>query len=278
MKLVIAGKNNIAVESLEYVVNKKIIHKEDIIVIPVESDKGEDSWQKSLLYFARKNEIKVMVYSDFISSKYLELKGLIFISLEFDKIIPVRRFKSKNLFNIHFSKLPKYKGNYTSVWPILNGEPESGVTLHIMDEGIDTGNIIDQIVFEINVNDTAKNLYFKYLKYGTILFKQNIKSLMDGNFKSSPQNYLESTYYSRKSIDFKDLKINFDKTSFEIHNQIRAFIFPEYQLPKISDKEIIFSELTGKKFKKAKYLEEQKDYFLITGIDRYIIKAYKKED
>ena len=53
---------------------------------------------------------------------------------------------------------------YTSCLPILNGETITGVTLHKIDSGIDTGYIIKQKVFKININDTARDLYLKYLK------------------------------------------------------------------------------------------------------------------
>lgn len=69
---------------------------------------------------------------------------LIFISLEFDKIVNPDLFKDARLYNIHFSLLPSYKGMYTSAIPILNGEEMVGVTFHEIDKGIDTGNIIAQ--------------------------------------------------------------------------------------------------------------------------------------
>ena len=74
---------------------------------------------------------------------------IFFISLEFDKIINTSLFKTTNLFNIHFSLLPRYKGMYTSILPILNGDKISGVTLHKIDRGIDTGDIIDKCSFRL---------------------------------------------------------------------------------------------------------------------------------
>jgi methionyl-tRNA formyltransferase len=67
---------------------------------------------------------------------------------------------------------------YTSAWPILNGEDETGVTLHEIDEGIDTGNIIDQISFPITEDDTARDLYFKYLKYGSMLIRIDVEMII----------------------------------------------------------------------------------------------------
>ena len=68
---------------------------------------------------------------------------------------------------------------YTSAMPIINGEQESGVTLHKSDNGIDTGDIIDQLCFKITANYTARDLYYKYLDYGFDLFKNNIEALLN---------------------------------------------------------------------------------------------------
>ena len=76
------------------------------------------------------------------------IPNLIFISIHYDKIIKIENFKTKNLYNFHFSLLPKYKGMHTGAHPIINGENYSGVTLHKIDNGIDTGDVIDQIKFK----------------------------------------------------------------------------------------------------------------------------------
>ena len=69
--------------------------------------------------------------------------------IEFDQIIKPTEFRSNRLFNIHFSYLPEFKGMYTSAIPILQGSTHTGVTLHGIDQGIDTGPIIAQEKFEI---------------------------------------------------------------------------------------------------------------------------------
>jgi len=274
LKLCIAGKNNIAVEAVDYVLKKGLCDKSCLFLVPVQSDEGIDGWQRSLRKYGKENNIMIVQYEDLIS-KLAKEKDLILISLEFDKILPVKRFASRNLYNIHFSALPKYKGNYTSVWPILNGEKESGVTLHFIDEGVDIGDIIDQIKFSILLEDTARTLYEKYLYYGIELFKQNIEKILLGNITCIPQSAEGSTYYSRSSLDFKKFCLNINKTSFEIQNQIRAFIFPEYQLPVIKGEKIIKSELLPFKHKRAKIVEEDENFFIISGIDRYVVKATK---
>lgn len=263
MNICIAGKNNIAVKSLEYLILSKIININDIFVCPIENDLGMDTWQLSLRKFAEVNNLKIIKLNELY-----DIENLVFISLEYDKIIKPSLFKTKKLFNIHFSHLPKYKGMFTSIWPILNGELRSGVTLHKIDSGIDTGDIIAQYKFDIDINDTARDLYFKYLDYGLQLFKDFIKNIVNNNYSYIKQPYLNSSYYSKNSIDFNNIKIDLIKTSFEIHNQIRAFIFPEYQLPMLNGHYLTKSELINEKID-AKYYEKRGNKIILSGVDSY---------
>ncbi|MCV3479597.1 formyltransferase family protein [Campylobacter sp. CNRCH_2015_1657] len=267
IKLCIAGKNDIAVNSLEYIL-KNHFKPNQVAIIPNKNDFGVNSWQKSLLNYALNNNVKIITLEEAYN-----LEQIIFFSLEFDRIVKVEKFKSDKLFNIHFSALPKYKGVFTSITPILNNETESGVTLHCIDNGIDTGDIIDQYLFPININDTARDLYFNYLNYGEYLFKKNIQKIINNTYENFKQNSIGSSYFSRQDINTNH-KINFKKTSFEIHNQIRAFIFKEYQLPIISKTKIIKSTLTNE-FIGYNIFEEFKEYFIISGIDGFKIIVQK---
>ncbi len=265
MKICIAGKNAIAVNALKFLLGECDFTCEDILVCPNKTDNGEDNWQPSLKKFAKASKVKVVALEDLY-----EIDDLYFFSLEFDRIIKPDRFKSPRLFNIHFSLLPKYKGMYTSVFPLLNGDEKSGVTLHLIDSGIDTGDLIAQEEFEVSINDTCRDLYFKYLKYGEALFKQNFRKLLNGDYSTAPQPALGASYFSRHSIDFRNIVIDFKKTSFEIHNQVRAFIFPEYQLPIVKGYPIIKSTLTAEKVAFNRFSDER-DHLIISGIDGYQI-------
>lgn len=271
MKLCIAGKNNIAVDSVKYLLNNNLISKNKLLILPNNGDNGVDDWQNSLKKISKKQNLGITQLEEIYN-----YEDLIFISLEYNKIIKPSNFKSKKLFNIHFSSLPKYKGMYTSIWPILNGENTSGVTLHKIDNGIDTGDIIDQKIFKISINWTARDLYFNYLINGYELFKKNIVNLINNNFTCYKQSNILSSYYSKRSLNFTNINIDLNKTAFEIHNQLRAFIFYEYQLPIIEKSKIIKSVLTNKKINRINKVEEYENYYEILGVDKYIVKAYKK--
>ena len=266
----IAGKNEIAVKGLQYLIDH-YRNDFDLCVITNKTDDGQTSWQPSLKRQARMAGIKEVLLEDIY-----KVEELIFLSLEFDRIIKPDLFASKALFNIHFSALPKYKGMYTSIMPLLAGEKESGVTLHMIEKGIDTGDIIDQLLFPLEWSDTGRDLYQKYLDHAFLLLKKNIDSLIDSTWEAHPQDKFGGSYFSKKTIDFANITIDFRKTAFEIHNQIRAFTFRDYQLPAFNDWAVYKSEITEEKSyeKPGAVLLENEAFFEIATID-YTLRLFK---
>jgi methionyl-tRNA formyltransferase len=224
MIICVAGKNSIAIKTCQYILKKYT----NVVLVGItnQTDTGENGFEPSFKSFLKLNNIEEVT----LESLY-NIEELVFISLEFDKIIRVDKFKSKRLFNIHFSFLPEFKGMYTSALPILYGKRYTGVTLHIIDNGIDTGDIIAQEKIIIKMSDTAKTLYGKYIAKGTKLVISQLEFLIKNSYTKKPQGSLNSTYYSKSSIDYGNLSIDFKKTAQQIIDQIRAFTFREYQLP-----------------------------------------------
>lgn len=269
MNIVLAGKNNIVVEILDHI--KRVYPDCKVYGVGNKNDVGEDGFQRS---FRKKcKELSVPVVT--LESVY-GINNSIFLSLEFDRIIDPSLFVHDRLYNIHFSLLPKYKGMYTSFWPILNGELETGVTLHKIDKGIDTGDIVDQISFDISENETAKSLYVKYINKGIELVKRNLNNLIVNECVVEPQPYIGASYYSKKSIDYTKVNIDFNKTAYEIAKQINAFTFRDYQLPKVFDVEICGVQvLDSRSFEKpGVILREGSTYYILSTID-YDLCVYK---
>ena len=120
----------------------------------------------------------------------------------------------------------------------VNGEKESGVTLHRIDSGIDTGPVVRQVRFDIDSNFTARDLYFKYLRYGTELFKASFRKLLEKDFETRSQNDNDASYYNKNSINYDQLVIDLDQSAQNVVRQIRAFSFKEYQLPSLFGKDV----------------------------------------
>lgn len=221
----IAGKNDIAVDVLLYCINKLYDYK--IICITNRNDSATNTWQRSLKWYAQRKQIPIVSLED-----AYEIDGLLFLSLEFDRIIKPGRFKNADFYNLHFSMLPQYKGMYTSVMPILDGKKYTGVTLHRIDSGIDTGDIVAQKKVEILYDDTSMDLYRKLITAGTRLVIEQMDNLLQGEVVAYPQEWEESTYYSKKEIDYNHISLDLNATANQISKQIRAFCFRPYQILK----------------------------------------------
>lgn len=136
---------------------------------------------------------------------------------------PIIQLPKLGTVNCHPSLLPAYRGPNPYIQVILHGEKESGITLHLMDENLDTGPILLQkkvnIVQGFN-GDTGESLKNKCCSLARkavaeLLFTINNQVLIPTN-----QNEREASYYPQ--ISEKDILIDFEKTSLQIDAQIRA--------------------------------------------------------
>ena len=237
LHICIAGKNSIAIYSLELVMTR--FPEATIHVLFNKNDDGTDSWQPSFRKYAES-----LNFQQATLEQLYQIENLVFLSVEYDRIIKPQLFMSNELFNIHFSALPAYKGMYTSAWPILRNEKKSGVTLHKIDEGIDTGDIIDQQIFEIQQEWDSLSLYLNYLSTAEEVLSRNISKLIDREYTATAQSSEGSSYFSSRSIDYSDISIDLNNTAFQISNQIRAFNFRHFQLPNVLSRTISDSVIT----------------------------------
>lgn len=127
--------------------------------------------------------------------------------------------------NIHPSYLPAYRGQHVVNWAIINGEKETGVTIHYIDEGIDTGDIIVQKKVSISYEDNAKTLHNKM--YDVVC--ELVISVMDGiasgkQIKGKKQDDAKASYFRPRVID--DGKIDWNKSGVEIYDLIRGLVKP----------------------------------------------------
>jgi len=171
--------------------------------------------------------------------------------------------------------LPAYKGMYTSAHPILNNEKKTGCTFHLINDGIDTGEILFQRSFNITKKDTCESLYDKYIHNGIRLIYDHITDLVDNNFTPLKQSSEGSTYYSKSSINYKDLVLNTNVTAHQLGQQLKAFTFRYYQLPKINGKSIFgYKILKEQSFKKPGLVVDQYHNRSVLSTVDYNIEVY----
>lgn len=131
--------------------------------------------------------------------------------------------------NLHPALLPYNRGQYPNVWSIVEGTP-AGVTLHYIDEGVDTGDIIAQREVSVEPVDTGATLYRKLELASAELFKEMwplIKAGAVPHFKQSPQ---AGTYHRTRDVQAID-EIDLERTyhARELINILRARTFLPYK-------------------------------------------------
>jgi methionyl-tRNA formyltransferase len=98
--------------------------------------------------------------------------------------------------NVHPSLLPTYRGPHPFYWVLANGETRTGVTLHFMDEGIDTGSILLQREVEIRPGDDEKALLKRTIRILADVVPDAFALLANGKVSGTPQDESRATYYS----------------------------------------------------------------------------------
>lgn len=132
---------------------------------------------------------------------------------------PVLVMPQHGCINVHASLLPDYRGAAPIAWAIIRGEKKTGITTMLMDEGLDTGDILMQQELEIMGTDTAETLGRKLSVVGAKLLLETIKRLRDGSVKPVPQAGASSYAPSLKK---EDGLIDWSWDAIDIHNFVRG--------------------------------------------------------
>lgn len=130
----------------------------------------------------------------------------------------------KGGFNLHGSLLPHYRGRAPVNWALVNGETETGATLHKMVKRPDAGDIVGQHKVAIAADDTALTLHKKVLEAAQALLKEQLPKLKNSTASFTAQNEAEASYFGRRTA--ADGEILWHKSAQEINNLVRAVTEP----------------------------------------------------
>ncbi|VTP62035.1 Polymyxin resistance protein PmrI [Serratia rubidaea] len=119
-------------------------------------------------------------------------------------------------FNLHGSLLPRYRGRAPVNWVLVNGESETGVTLHKMVKRPDAGDIVGQQRVAIAEEDSALTLHKKVLAAAAHLLEEQLPKLRNGSATFSPQDESQASYFGRRSA--ADGEIQWHHSAGAIHN------------------------------------------------------------
>lgn len=144
------------------------------------------------------------------------------ISVGYRFIIPNHLIeKAKYAVNVHPTLLPKYRGYRSGPYIIINGETKTGVSVHVIDEGMDTGDIILQKEVPLNEFDTVKSMSRKTAEAEGQALIEAITQIQNGTAQFKKQNESEATVYNYIRTP-KDSEVDWEKPLKELYNSIRA--------------------------------------------------------
>jgi methionyl-tRNA formyltransferase len=137
----------------------------------------------------------------------------------------VFRLANGNTVNFHPALLPVNRGWFPHVHSILDGSP-CGVTLHVIDEGIDSGPIWAQLPVQIDPTDTAKTIYDRLQQSIVDLFKEKWKEISSGRISPTRQDNSRAVYHKRSEIsNFDEIDLDKNFSGRELINLLRARSF-----------------------------------------------------
>jgi methionyl-tRNA formyltransferase len=195
-----------------------------------EDDPKEEVWFGSVSAWCREHQVPFSTPADVNRPEEVErIRALhpdFIFSFYYRRLLAaeVLSVPPQGALNLHGSLLPKYRGRAPVNWAILNGETETGLTLHYMVPRSDAGDIVGQIAVPITLEDTALTVYRKLEPAARELLDELLPRLKAGTAPRWPNLFEGERYYSGRRPE--DGKIDWTRSAREIHNLVRAVTHP----------------------------------------------------
>ena len=231
LRIVYMGNPDFAVRPLEIMLQ----HNYNVVAVVTGQDKpagrGKKINESAVKVYAKEKNLPILQPESLKDEVFLqELQALnidLIVVVAF-KMLPkvVWQIPKIGTINIHASLLPQYRGAAPINWAIINGEKKTGVTSFLINEVIDTGNILLKKEVAIADDETAGTLHDKLQESGSLLLLETLQLLENGKTQGIDQKTLfqnESELKPAPKI-FKDTcKINWNNSTENINNHIRGF-------------------------------------------------------
>ena len=236
MKVVLAGKNDAAVEALDYLLERG----DEVLIVGVQGDDRQDGWQRSLCKFAESKGVPVeqprRINAPEFITRLAEFGADVLVSIQYDQILrdPLFEGVPHPCLNLHFSLLPRNRGVAPIAWAILNGDAETGVTLHHMIEGIDAGDVIEQKPVVIGKETTARELYDRLTEAAIELFREAHPFDADFLARRITQDESMASYHRGGDFDFSKRSPDWSQSAPQLQQWFRSMIFPPFQYPELT--------------------------------------------
>ena len=227
MNIAFLGAKDIGLRCLEILQDFCSKTSDHTIVGVLTNGRGE-----SIREFCRvQNIYEIKSLNEFLTFENVDL----LISVQYHEILKKAHINNAKIaVNLHMAPLPEYRGCNQFTYAILHGRVEFGTTIHMIDEGVDTGDILFEDRFSISPDIWVSDLYDLTVLRSAELFMESVPKLISGCYQKTPQNQLiekrgSMTGFRRDIEELKFIK-NFSSRS-EFDRQIRATSMPGFSPP-----------------------------------------------
>lgn len=178
----------------------------------------------------------VLKIEDTLIPNFAAAKAELVVCAGYRPIISRELLVLKRYVNVHYSLLPKYRGLHSTVWAILNGEIEHGLSVHLMSEWIDDGPILAQFRFGV-ANMTSGEAMNRCHDIVECNLADVITNYLNGSISPQPQDKALATWVPRRNL--ADCLIDFHSSCDEISLFFKALVRP-YPLPMINVRGVLY--------------------------------------
>lgn len=200
MKIIFMGTPDFAAASLEDLIASR--HEIQAVVTQPDKPKGRkgELTPSPVKVIAKREGIKVYQPLKVRDEEFVKtLRAYnpdVMVVVAFGQIIPLSILKMPKYgcVNIHGSLLPKYRGAAPIQWAVLDGEKETGITTILMDEGIDTGDILLKKTIKIDADETSGSLFDKLMALGAKTILETLDELEKGSLTPTKQGESPTAY------------------------------------------------------------------------------------
>jgi methionyl-tRNA formyltransferase len=226
MRIVFFGTPEFAAISLEHLHKNGIEIGAVVTVADKPSGRGQKLHTSAVKDYAVANQLTVLQPEKLKDEAFqLALDAIaadLFVVVAF-RMMPQSVWSKPPLgtINLHGSLLPDYRGAAPIHWAVVNGDKKTGCTTFLINEEIDTGQMLEQVEIDIPETATTGDIYTTLANRGAALLLQTVKNLFEGKAQSSPQ-ILSGEERKAPKILKEDTKIDWNKSAQNIYNFIRG--------------------------------------------------------
>ena len=158
-----------------------------------------------------------------VQDKLAAYQADVFVVVAYGKLIPKIVLDTPRLgcINVHPSLLPKYRGPSPLPAPIVNGDVETGISIMLLDVGMDTGPVLAVKKIKLDELETLESLEQKVMTQGPALLVATLKNYAAGKIKPIPQDNAQATVTKKLTKD--DGHLDWQKSAEQIERRVRAY-------------------------------------------------------